>query len=120
MIKYFLSGLFILGLVSCTPHDEQYYRTHPDQLQQAIKNCPAQQPTGISCTQLASAARSLNQLALELQLSPQAFGKKIIALQTTLSEEQAKTAPNPDLLKSTQQELQQRLAVIKWLTSPTS
>lgn len=73
-----LAVLFvILGLTSCSAKNEHYYRTHPNELQQAIKACPNRQPAGLTCEQLESLANRMNKLAYQLQLSPQGFGKKL-------------------------------------------
>lgn len=122
MTKYLFFGLLFINLTSCSAHDEQYYRDNPQQLQQIIKNCPTQQPSGVSCDQLRSVAIDLNQMAYEMRLDPLDYGKKIMALQTKLSILQQEKDNPADIqsIKTTQQELQQRLTVIRWLTSPTS
>lgn len=127
MIKYFFIALIPLVFVACsTQENEQYYRTHPQALQDAIKKCPAQKPSGFSCDQLAGIATSVNELAFQLQVNPQTFGKKILALQETLASQQAnlKTNPNQPELKETvkknEEQLAECLAVVRWLESPES
>jgi len=73
-----------LLLVACSPQNERYYRTHPEALQNAIKKCPAHQPSHLSCKQLTGIARITNELAYQLQTNPQTFGQKILALQQTI------------------------------------
>jgi len=120
MIKYFLFVLSILALTSCEARDQQYYRVHPEKLEQAIKHCPAEHPSDISCEQLNIVAIDLNLLIQERNDNPLLFGKRIMALQTQLTEQQQASKPDSKAIAATQQELRQRLAVIRWLTSPTS
>lgn len=77
MNKCFVALLVILGLTSCSAKNEHYYKSHPNELQQAIKACPERQPQGMSCEQLEALANRMNKLAYQLQLSPQGFGKKL-------------------------------------------
>jgi anti-sigma factor ChrR (cupin superfamily) len=106
--------------------DEHYYQTHPNELQQAIKSCPEQQPQGMTCNQIQEIAGRMNSLAYQLQQSPQGFGNKILALQETLAaqEQKLKTdANNKELQASIAQskhDLDEYLAVVKWLESPVS
>ncbi|MDR3504590.1 MAG: hypothetical protein P4L79_18640 [Legionella sp.] len=126
MSKYLVAILVILGLTSCMKKDEHYYQTHPNELQQAIKSCPEQQPQGMSCNQIQEIAGRMNSLAYQLQQSPQGFGNKILALQETLAaqEQKLKTdTTNKELQASiaqNQHDLEEHLAVVKWLESPGS
>jgi hypothetical protein len=118
-------ALLTLGLVSCTTKNEQYYRSHPKELQQALKNCPAQQPQGLSCEQLQKLGERMNALAYQLQSSPQGFGSKIITLQENIAKQELelKQKPTPEVEASLAQkkyELAEYLAVVKWLESPES
>lgn len=104
MIKYLLMACMPLILAACsTQSNEQYYRTHPQVLQDAIKNCSTGQSSRLSCEQLANIATSVNELAFQLQINPQAFGKKILSLQETLARQQAdlNTNPNQPALRET-------------------
>lgn len=118
--------LIILGLTSCMKKDKHYYQLHPNELQQAIKACPQQQPQGMSCEQLGTIANRMNSLAYQLQLSPQGFGTKILALQETIAhqQKQLKEANSntelQDSLKKNKRDLSEYLAVVKWLESPAS
>ncbi|CEG60662.1 hypothetical protein [Legionella micdadei] len=115
-----------LVLVACSTQDEQYYRTHPQALQEAIKNCPAEQPSRLKCEELAGIATSVNKLAFQLQANPQAFGKKILSLQETLATQQATLKANPnqpelrETVKKTEESLAECLAIVRWLESPES
>ena len=81
MNKYLVLVLVSLGLVSCVAKDEQYYLSHPKELQQALKSCPAQTPPNMTCDALQKLGERLNSLAYQLQSSPQGFGNKILSLQ---------------------------------------
>lgn len=125
MNKYIVLTLISLGLVSCGAKNEQYYRSHPKEIQAGLNNCPAQQPVGMTCEQLQQLGQRMNNLAFQLQSSPQGFGAKILALQESIAkEEQELTAKeSPELKKSIDQKkhtLTEYLAVVKWLESPES
>lgn len=118
--------LVLLGLTSCSTKKDQYYQTHPHEMQQAVEACPVKQPQGMTCEQLDLLAKRMNTLAYQLQLSPQGFGKKIMALQETIAreQEQLKTEPlNADLkanLTQNKRDLVDYLAVVRWFESPAS
>ncbi|WED44053.1 hypothetical protein [Legionella cardiaca] len=126
MGKYLLLIFASMTLTACTVQDENYYRRNPKALQQAVKNCPNQKPSRLSCEQLAIVAESVNELAYQLQMSPQAFGKEILQLQETLAKQQVELENNPNqpelksLIEKTKQNLAERLAIVKWLESPES
>jgi hypothetical protein len=115
-----------LGLVSCSFQDEKYFLSHPKELHMALKSCPTQQPQGLSCDQLQHLAARLNQLAYQLQSSPQGFGTKILVLQELIAQEMHELKgknETPELrasLEQNQHELADYLAVVKWLESPES
>ena len=118
--------LIVLGLTSCTTKDEHYYQSHPDVMQKVIKLCPEQQPEGLTCQQLETLATRMNSLAYQLQMSPQGFGTKILELQETIAKQQneLKTEHTNTELQTriieNQRDLEEHLAVVKWLESPTS
>ncbi|KTD36770.1 secreted endonuclease [Legionella nautarum] len=125
MRKYLFMACMSLLLAACsTQEDGQYYRTHPQALQDAVKDCPAKQPTQMSCKQLADVAIGVNELAYQLQINPQAFGMKILSIQETLAHQQAslKANPNQPELKLTvqhnEEQLAEYLAIVRWLESP--
>lgn len=124
MVKQLILSLATILLVACSTHDAQYYRLHPEALQQALKKCPAPQPEALSCEELSRIALDVNQLVYSLQMSPQGFGSKIISLQVELAKQQAlyrKNPNQPELLTSIEaikQQLAMRLAIVKWLESP--
>lgn len=118
--------LMALGLASCTAKNEQYYRSHPKELQQALKACPNQQPEGLSCDGIKKLAGRMNELAYQLQYSPQGFGHKILALQETIAQQEIEYKKTPDAanlkasLDQNKHDLVEYLAVVKWLESPES
>ena len=124
MLRTFITGIALLMLNACQAQDARYYELHPQELQRAIKNCPAQSPGKISCDELKKVARKINSLAYELQMNPQGFGSKIIALQEELVQQQEQFAQHPKeqklamQMKQNQEQLAQRLAIVRWLESP--
>lgn len=126
MRLWFLIGGLILVLSACATSEKQYYQNNPKALQKAISACPAKHPSGISCDELANMASTMNQLAYQLQMNPQRFGKKILALQERLAVQQANLRTNssqPDLkvaIEKNKQQLSEYLTVVKWLESPES
>lgn len=124
MMKFLVLSVSLLILSACQARDAHYYRLNPQALQQAIKTCPARAPGKVSCTELREAAEQVNHLAYELQMNPQRFGSKIIALQEELARQQARLAQAPKEeklltnIKQNQKELEQRLAIVRWLESP--
>jgi SMC interacting uncharacterized protein involved in chromosome segregation len=128
MFKILVLGLLATLLVACTPHDEQYYRENPKELQKVIKECPDNRSTALTptCNQLRTVATQVNLMAYELQVNPQQFGKKIISLQEHLADLKTQLQKNPadeesvKKMTAAKQELLERLAIIKWLESPVS
>lgn len=125
MKSLFLICISVL-LTACAVQDEHYYRTNPKALDQAVKNCPAQQPPKLSCSQLAAIALSMNELAYQLQMNPQGFGKQILALQESLAKKEGQLQKEPAqvelkaAIEKNKQELAERLAIVRWLESPES
>jgi len=126
MNKCLVAILIVLGLTSCSKKDEHYYQTHAEVMQKAMKSCPDQQPAGLTCEQLENLATRMNNLAYQLQQSPQGFGNKILQLQETIANQQKQLkedSVNSALQASLTQnksDLEAHLAVVKWLESPTS
>ncbi len=121
-MKYLLMA-FTLLLVACSKPNEHYYQTHPQALQAALRECPAKQPSSLSCEQLRAIALTTNEMSIQLQSNPQAFGKKILALQESIAKQTIETKTNPELnssLEKNRQLLAQYLAIVKWLESPVS
>lgn len=125
MNKYLIIALVTLGLISCTTKNEQYYLSHPKELQQALKACPSQVQQGLSCEKLQQLGERMNALAYQLQSSPQGFGSRIISLQENIAKQELtlkekKTQEIEASLLKSRQELAEYLAVVKWLESPES
>ncbi len=124
MKYYLILILIVINLTACASHDESYYRFHPQALQTALKQCPNKQPKRLTCEELAAIASRLNNLAIALQRNPQYFGKRILALQETLAKQQKDSQMNSkdvalmQMIETTQQQLREYLAVVKWLESP--
>ena len=116
--------LVLLGLSACSPHDEHYYAVHPKALEKAMLQCPQRAVGALSCEQLKTIAERLNQLAYLLRLDQQTYGKKIIALQEARDLNRLKMQKNPNqpalkqALDNINQQLEEHLAVVKWLGSP--
>ena len=102
--------ILLLGLMSlllaCNANDKNYYINHPNALQKALKDCSKATK---SCERLGAIAHHINKLGYDLQNNPQRFRLQIIKLQNQLSIQK-----NPQKIH----ELNERLAVVKWLESP--
>lgn len=125
MIKFIFYALFCVVLLGCSgKNDSQYYRLHPEELQKAIAKCSMASNSAVDCQELKDIAIKINTMAYELNMDPQGFGQKILALQTSLIELKARCKKEPhnielkELLVKTQRELRQRLAIVKWLEAP--
>ena len=125
MIKYIILMIGpLLAGNSVAAQDANFYRLHPVELQQALEQCPATHPAGVSCEQLDECATRANTLVSELHRNPQTFGQKILVLQEERAKLEAKLNGNSqesDLrgsLDSNKMQLSERLAIVKWLESP--
>ena len=125
MFKYITTVVFMSWMASSAAHDADYYRLNPNVLQRALKACPEKQPSGMGCEQLKTIAVQLNDLAYQLRQSPQEYGKDILRLQEAIAKEETllqagSQTEMASLLDENKQELRARLAVVKWLESPSS
>lgn len=124
MSKFSILIFSVFLLTGCYAHNENYFRQHPGELKAAMERCPNQQPAQISCDEMATLAAGINQLAYDMQVDPQGFGKRIISLQEELVKQETAlttTPAQPTLKKNIQQNKQQLaeyLAIVKWLQSP--
>lgn len=109
MIKYSVGLILSLVAAVSMAHTERYYNLHPDALQKAMAACPQKQPRDISCEQLKAIALRVNNLAYQLRLNPQEYGKEILALQEAIAKQENKI---------NKRDLEERLAIVKWLESP--
>lgn len=114
LIKFIFVFIISTQLVACGKKNENYYWHHPESLQKALNLCPGTQPKEISCEDLQRIARKLNDYSYELRKNPQEFGGEILKLQQKIGKK-SKLNENTASLKN---ELQERLAVVKWLESP--
>lgn len=130
MIKLMMRYILLLGLSSlilaCSEQkDERYYQAHPDALEKALAQCPHKALSDLSCQNLEALANQLNKLAFELQTSPQAYGQKILALQSLIAKQESKiksdAAPAElrEKLRENKKTLEAYLAVVRLLESPT-
>lgn len=124
-MKYLGVLIFIsciaFNATACSPHDGEYFAVHPKLLQEAIAECPDKAPKLVSCDELHKIAIKVNNFVYELRMSPQGFGKTILALQETIAaQELANQSDSMPLLEKNKKELRERLAVVGWLESPVS
>jgi hypothetical protein len=99
-------------LMGCAVHDKHFYINHPKVLERDLANCQPHPSQGLNCEQLASIAREMNQLAYEFRHDQQRYGHEILTLQYE------KTTQGPKIRHEIDNELDMRLAVVKWLASP--
>ena len=124
MIKYVVLVMASIGVAACSAHDGRYYSLHPNALQKAIKQCPQTQPKGVSCTQLKTIAVRVNELAYQLRSNSQGYGKKILNLQETIAKQEAALQNGSHQLElqasihTNKHDLEEYLAIVKWLESP--
>ena len=118
--------LIILSLwaVNCAAYDASYYHRHPAALQDAMKQCPDSPPKGFTCVELQMITQQTNALAFELQTDPQQFGQKILALQEAIAKVELQLEAKPNdaslttFLNQSNEQLLERLVIVKWLESP--
>jgi hypothetical protein len=119
-----LLSVFVLLLSGCGVKDGRYYRSNLNELQKALNACPKPPLGTLSCQQVQELASHMHDLATQLQYNPQEFGIKIIQLQQGIVRDQLaiqnKGAPTDlkEQLREKEQDLADRLAVVKWLESP--
>ncbi len=125
MIKYImLLALPFLASSCSAAHDAAYYSLHPPALQEALEQCPGQHPAGVTCEELNSCAIRANQLVSELQQDPQVFGQTILTLQEELEKSKSDLQNSSDkadlqaAIDKHNAQLNERLAIVKWLESP--
>lgn len=104
--------------------EEHYYKENPKALQKAMGQCPEKQPAGIPCERLKVIAQQVNDSVHELQIDPQKYGQRILALQELIAKQSIslKQDSNQSELRASLneniQKLNERLAIVKWLESP--
>lgn len=124
MVRHTLILFLSLWVAACSAHDEQYYATHPKALQKAINKCPSESVKHLSCNKLEQIATRMNRYAFDLRISPQEFGKKIIALQETIAKQETELENSQDkraleeAINQNKQRLNERLAIVGWLLAP--
>lgn len=124
MINYIILMALPLLANSSSVHDETFYSLHPSELQKAIEQCPSAHPIGITCEQLIDSAKRANVLISELHYNPQGFGQNILTLQEELAKLRSSLKTSADQIEiqasidKNKTQLNERLAIVKWLTSP--
>lgn len=121
----FLMLMIFLPLSACQAKNEQYYRLHPDELQQALQQCMASEQSRNRCDSLWAIERDVRQLEFELKSNPQGFGQKIIRFQVrqVSLEKELQSHENKQKrleLNEISDQLEQYLAIVRWLESPES
>jgi hypothetical protein len=124
MLKYVFCFLICVSGISFA-NNIDYYKMNPQKIEKELVNCPDKNPSGVSCFELRKIAAHMNELAISLQLDPQAYGRTLLALQ----EKQAKLVALKNTKSATkellaeindnQQDIFERLTIIKWLESPS-
>lgn len=125
-MRYLLIAFIGFWVAACQAHDEHYYWLHPNALQTALTTCSQTKASQLPCERLSTLATYMSELAYELKISPQAFGQKILVLQETIAQQEDRllsSAKQPSVeasLNENKQALQARLAIVRWLESPSS
>ena len=122
-VKYTFLLMASVWMTACVAHDERYYSLHPNALQKAIIACPQKSPSTVSCEQLKNIAAHVNDLAYQLRLNPQGYGKEILMLQETIATQETNATDASTMKRSiaeNKRDLEEHLAIVKWLESPES
>lgn len=105
--------------------DVDYAKINPLTIKQDLANCPQHTPhNNFSCAELHAFAERINDLAIQLQLDRQGFGRAILASQEQLAKQEEEFAKNSNdkqlsqAIAANQREINERLLLIKWLESP--
>ncbi len=88
---YFLIIFVVLSLTGCNPAPVNYdeLMTHPDMLGKAMMHCRMDNFTGVNCQTIQRAESDFTELVNERASDPVAFGKKILAAETSMGEAEA-------------------------------
>lgn len=114
MIKYLTTVLWLFWSATGLAHDANYYKNNPNKLEEAITSCSVSRTNGLNCDELKKIALRVNELSYEIRVSPQGFGQKILMLEEAILSPMAQQSD----ISSAREELQERLAIVKWLESP--
>lgn len=124
MIRFFLF-LFVLSSGTCFAKAINYSQLTPQIIENDLANCPQKSPKlNVTCSDLKQIAERINDLAIQLQVDRQGYGKAILAAEEKLALQQELLAKNQGDSKIVaeidlnQQEINERLAIVKWLESP--
>lgn len=99
-----------------------YYLANPQLVERELAACPATQPTDISCDALKQIAIKIDSLIYELHSDRLAYGQNILSLQEIIAKQRVLQSHNEESsnLNENINNLNARLAVIRWLESPES
>ncbi len=124
MSRYLIILLIFIGAASFAANVD-YSKLNPVKIEQDLANCPNKSPrVKLSCAELKTFAERINDLAIQLQVDRQGYGKAILASQEKLAKQQELLVKNKDNrqlsqeIAANQQEINERLLLIKWLESP--
>ena len=105
----YLLVLSIILLAGCYSAPEREYLKDPKKFKTALAACPGTQPSGVSCKTLTLMHRAIVNYGTVLQSNPQAFGQRILQLQSEIEESKDKLAKASSAEKITIEErLQQQ------------
>ncbi|MDF1756907.1 MAG: hypothetical protein P1U74_01220 [Legionellaceae bacterium] len=118
--------VYLVFFLSCSAfaEDANFYKMNPQKIQKELTSCPKKHLNGVSCDELNGIASHINDLAISLQLDPQGYGITILKMQEKLAKMidlENKQQNDVELLaeiNKNQQDINERLAIIKWLESP--
>jgi hypothetical protein len=112
--------VIIIPLTGCKPAPQTYdeFMTHPDELSKAMMHCRMDNFTGNNCQTIQRAAGEFSIMVNSRAINPIGFGKKILAAEDTLANQQVQyeKTPTPAVKKSldaAQLQVDMLLAVLK-------
>lgn len=110
---------------ACFANTVPYAKLSLQIIENDLTSCPQKQPRlGVSCAELRKIARRINDLAIQLQIDRQGYGKDILFAQEKLAAQQELLAKNLEdkqlaaEIANNRREINERLIVVKWLESP--
>ena len=120
--RYSLCVFLFLCAGVCFANSDLDLSLHPKKLQESIEKCNILAQSTPECEHLHKMAVRVNSLAYELRMNPQAYGQKILSLQVAIAKQidkpQSSANTQSEIHPTLEQELRERLAIIKWLESP--
>lgn len=124
MSRYIIILMLLIGS-ACLAAEIDYSNLNPVKIEQDLAACPNKSPEiNLSCAELRKFAERINSLAMQMQTDRQGFGKSILESQEKLAQQKELFAKNQNdknlanEIAINQQDIQERLLLIKWLESP--